>query len=117
MNAAPPVPMRTALSRPDPPARLISLKPAPRSGSALYAYVTVAFGALVINDIPLFRTENGGLSVGVPGVPELGPDGRQREQDGRKKYRPILGFLTLEGRRRYERMVLDAVVAGIGGAP
>ena len=121
MSAEPPVPPRAdsrAVSRPEPLVRLLSFKPAPRAGSTLFGYASVAFGVLVINDVPIFRTPDGGLSVGVPTAAEIGQDGRQREQDGRKKYRQVLGFLSPEGRSNYEHGVLRALATGgIGVAP
>lgn len=111
MNAiiAPP---RQAVGRPTSSARLVNFKPALRSSTTLFGYATIAFGSLVINDIPIFRSPDGDLSPGIPGCVELGADGRAREQDGRKKYRPSFGFLTQEGRSRYERDVLGALADG-----
>ena len=60
----------------------------------------------------------GGLSPGVPSVPDIGGDGRRREREGKKLWRPIISFSARDARARWQRTVLAALTAaGIGGAP
>jgi len=60
----------------------------------------------------------GGLSAGVPSVPDIWAMGRQRERDSKKQWRPIITVSARDARDRWQRTVLAALAAaGIGGAP
>jgi len=60
----------------------------------------------------------GGLSPGVPSAPDIGPDGRRREREGKKLWRPIISFSAPDARARWQCAVLAALTAaGVGGAP
>jgi hypothetical protein len=60
----------------------------------------------------------GGLSPGVPSVPDIGPDGRHPDRKGKKLWRPIISFSAPGPWDRRQRTVLAALTAaGIGGAP
>jgi hypothetical protein len=107
-----------AVSRPAPVARLVTWRPAPRPSGALHGYATVDFNGWCVADIQIFRDADGALSAGVPGVPDLDANGKQRERDGKKQWRQIISFTAPDGRGRWQRAVLAAVAAaGIGGAP
>lgn len=60
----------------------------------------------------------GGLSPGVPSVPDIWADGRRRKRESKKLWRPIISFAAPDARARWQRTVLAALTAaGIGGAP
>jgi len=67
---------------------------------------------------PEMAAAAGGLSPGVPSVPDIGADGRQREREDKKLRSPISSFSARDARARRLRTVLAALTAaGIGGAP
>jgi hypothetical protein len=101
-----------ALDRPTPACRLVNWRLTPRPGGALLGYATVDFSGWTIVDIPIFRDADGSLAVGTPSAPDLGPDGRQRERDGKRQWRPILTFSAPDARARRQRAVLAALDAG-----
>lgn len=112
-----PAPRRDVVTRPASAARLVNFRAALRSGTSLPGYAAVDFGGWVVNEIPIFRGADGRLSPGVPTAPDIGPDGRQRERDGKRQYRKILTFPAQNRFLRYQETVLLALAhAGIGTA-
>ena len=85
-------------------------------GGALLGKCTVVFGAMQISDVPVFTGVDGGLSVGTPSMPLVGPDGVQlRDDAGKRRYMQCIRFLTPEARQTWQASVLAALAtAGIG---
>lgn len=98
--------------------RLRGWKPWPFENPSLIGHCAIAFaGGWVVHDIPVFRTADGGLSVGVPSIPHLDRDGRVKlKPDGRRDYSVAMSFETKQARERWQRLVLGALATGgIGG--
>jgi hypothetical protein len=107
------------VQRTDRQCRLIEWKPWPFDNPSLIGHATVAFqGGWVVSSVPVFRTANGGLSVGTPSMPQLDAEGRVKlKPDGRRDYKPVISFETAEGRGRWQRLILAALVdAGVSAA-
>jgi hypothetical protein len=94
--------------------RLLEWKPRTQPPiSKLLGHCAIAFsGGWVIIAIPIFRDDDGNLSAGVPAIPQLDAEGRVRQRDGRRDYKPVIGFESPEARARWQRMVLAALAAG-----
>jgi hypothetical protein len=110
--------MSVTLQRTDRACRLIEWKPWPFDNPSLIGHCAIAFaGGWVVHLIPVFRRGDGSLSVGVPNAAQLDAEGRIKQRDGKRDYKPILTFETAEARERWQRMVLGALAAaGITGA-
>jgi hypothetical protein len=111
--------MSVTIQRTDRPCRLVSWTPWPFPNSSLVGHCAVAFaGGWIVHQIPVFRRTDGNLSVGVPNAAQLGAEGRIKQRDGKRDYKPILTFETAEGRERWQRLVTGALATGgITGAP
>lgn len=96
-----------------PVAQLLEWKPWIRPDSRLVGHATVGFASgLTIARIPVFRGTDGGVSVGVPSVPELDGEGRARTgSDGKRLYSPIVGFSSAAAKLRWQRVVLATLTA------
>jgi hypothetical protein len=93
--------------------------PWPFPNNSLIGHATIAFaGGWTVHRIPVFRTDGGGLSAGVPNAAELDAEGRVKtRQDGKRAYNAVISFETKDARRRWQESVLAALAAGgIGGA-
>lgn len=94
---------------------------APVDGNpALLGRVTIAFaGGWIVNSIPVFKRADGSLTAGVPSAPIVGSDGvHQRDEAGKKRYAPLIGFSDRDARARWEIMILAALeAASIGATP
>jgi hypothetical protein len=99
-------------------ARVVEWRPWPFDNPSLIGHCAVAFaGGWVMHGIPMFRTKDGSLSVGVPNAAQLDAEGRIKQRDGKRDYKSIVSFETTEGRERWQRLVLAALAdAGVGGA-
>jgi hypothetical protein len=98
------------------PCRLVEWKPWPFDSPSLIGHATVSFAGWVMTSIPVFRkAESGGLSVGVPSIPQIDTEGRVRMKDGKRVYTALMNFENAEARERWNRSVLAALTAaGIG---
>jgi hypothetical protein len=111
---------QVATRRPESNCRLVEWRPrAGDSASSLLGHAAVSFsGGWTVHGIPVFRSADGQMSVGVPQAAQLDADGRVRLKDGKRLYSPVLSFETADARERWRRSVLGALAAGgIGGAP
>jgi hypothetical protein len=111
--------MSVTLQRTDRTCRLVQWAPWSQPNPSLIGHCAVAFaGGWVVNSIPVFRRADGSLSIGVPNAAQLDGDGRIKQRDGKRDYKSILTFQTVEGRERWQRLVLGALAdGGITGAP
>src|SRR5689334_9505598 len=100
------------------PCRLIQWTPKSDPASTLLGYATVSFSGWVVNRIPIWRGNDGSLSPGKPGAPEVDGAGRVRlGADGKRTYWYAISFEGREPKERWERSILAALhAAGIGGA-
>jgi hypothetical protein len=120
MSYDPPSSRRSSLTpaaRTEPVCRVQEWKPATGSGPLL-GNVTVAFrNGMVIHNVPVFRAENGGISVGTPTAPLVDREGQQlRDENGKRKYGRVVSLATPEARARWQEAITAALfVAGIGG--
>ena len=86
--------------------------PWPFDNPSLIGHCAIAFtGGWVVHAIPVFRRADGSLGVGVPNAAQLDADGRVKQRDGKRDYKPILSFETSEARDRWQRLVLGALAA------
>ena len=99
--------------------RLVEWKPWSQPNPSLLGHCAIAFaGGWVVHSIPVFRRGDSSLSVGVPNAAQLDAEGRIKQRDGKRDYKPVLSFETTEARERWQRMVLGALAAGgITGTP
>jgi hypothetical protein len=112
--------VQLAPTRPERACRLVEWKSWPFDNPSLLGHCSIAFaGGWVVHEIPVFRSGEGGISVGTPTMAQLDGEGRIKlRQDGRRDYRAVLTFETSEGRQRWRSMIATALAAGgIGGAP
>ena len=106
------------LTRPAPACRLVQWQPA-ATPSSLIGWAAVSFpGGWRVGSIPVFRASDGALSVGVPSIPLSDQAGAPlRDQQGKKRYPPIITFENAEARSRWTDAIRAALAAaGIGGA-
>jgi hypothetical protein len=99
-------------------ARLVEWRPVDANPS-LVGRCTITFpGGWTVNSIPIFRRKDGTLSVGAPSTPVLASDGTHaRDENGKKRYLPIITFENKEARQRWEAIVLAVLAdAGIGAS-
>jgi hypothetical protein len=99
---------------------MVQWKPWPFDNPSLIGHAAVSFTGWVVHDVPVFRTRDGSLSVGVPNAPQIDSDGRIRtDATGKKQYNSVLTFETVDAKQRWRRAVLAALhEAGIvGGTP
>ena len=101
------------LPRSAPNCTLVEWRPT-AGDSALIGRCTIRFaGGWTVAFIPIFRSQDGSLSAGVPSMPQLGSDGtHMRDQNGKKKYAPIISFADQDARARWNAAVLSALNAG-----
>jgi hypothetical protein len=105
--------MSITLQRTDRTCRLASWTPWPFPNPSLLGHCSVAFaGGWVVHDIPVFRTAEGGISVGTPTMAQLDGEGRVKLRDGKRDYRPVFSFENNEARQRWRNMISAALAAG-----
>jgi hypothetical protein len=106
--------MSIALQRADRTCRLVSWAPWPFPNSSLIGHCSVAFtGGWVVHDIPVFRTAEGGISVGTPTVAQLDGEGRVKLlPSGKRDYRSVFSFENNEARQRWRNMITAALAIG-----
>ena len=99
-----------------PIAVLKSWTPWPGDNSHLLDHAVITFsGGWTIRDIPIFRRNDGSLSVGVPTAAQLDRDGRiKTDTAGKRAYTAVVSFETAVARERWQASILAALTdAGI----
>jgi hypothetical protein len=87
----------------------------PHSGrDSLLGNTAVAFrNGLIIPGVPIFRADDGGLSVGVPTAPMVDCDGVQlRDTAGKRRYANVIACATVCNARsppRWNRVITAAL--------
>jgi hypothetical protein len=107
-----------ALLQEDRPCRLLRFAPWRLPNPSLHGHADVEFaGGWRIHQIPIFRTRDGSLRVGVPSIPMLDAEGRVRlDRDGKRQYVSAISFASNDARDRWFRMIGGALdAAGIRG--
>jgi hypothetical protein len=60
----------------------------------------------------VFRTAEGGISVGTPTMAQLDGEGRVKLRDGKRDYKSVFSFESNEARQRWRNMITAALAAG-----
>jgi hypothetical protein len=99
-------------------ARLVEWVPWPFDNPSQLGHATVSFSGWIVHRIPIFRTRDGGFSVGSPSSPEIDAEGRVKTRgDGKRAYAAVLTFEDWNAKERWERAVRAALAdAGIARA-
>jgi hypothetical protein len=101
----------TIPARAVPIATLKSWTPWSLPNPSLLGHATITFsGGWTIRDVPIFRRNDGSLSVGVPNAAQFDRDGRQKtDAAGKRQYVAVLSFETAVARERWQQSVLAAL--------
>jgi hypothetical protein len=114
MEDAMPDPDRSAIAaprsrKPGADARLVQYQP---PNASLIGLAKIDFNGWVVARIPIFRRNDGSLSVGAPNAPEVDLDGRQRlRADGKRQFWAVVTFADRAAKERWERSVLTALAS------
>src|SRR5215469_16141130 len=105
--------MSITLQRTERACRLAEWEPWSQPNPSLLGHCSVAFaGGWVVHDIPVFRTAEGGISVGTPTMAQLDGEGRVKLRDGKRDYKSVFSFENNEARQRWRNMITAALAAG-----
>jgi hypothetical protein len=114
-----PGPSQSVVRSSDTRAKLVNWRPWQGDNSSLVGKADISFNDWVIIDIPIFLTRDGTWSVGPPSAPQVDAEGHQKlRPDGRRAWKAMMEFLSVDARERFQRLVLTALYnAGIGTGP
>jgi hypothetical protein len=85
--------------------RVVEWKPWPFPNPHLIGHAAVSFSGWVVHDVPVFRTRDGSLSVGVPNAAQIDAEGRAKtDARGKRQFTSILTFETEDAKERWRAL-------------
>jgi hypothetical protein len=93
-------------------ARLVKYEPWSLPNASLIGHASIDFSGWVVARIPIFRRDDGSLSAGGPSAAEVDAEGRQRLNNGKRRYWSVVTFASSDAWDRWQRAVLGALAAG-----